>query len=160
MSTPLEKLDSFDKKILKILQEDGCISNLDLANKIGLSATPTFERVKKLEKMNLIKGYHAEVDSRSLGLGIETFMLVSLSNSKANATASFIRQVHEIDEIVECHRITGTSDYLFKIMVKDITAYEHLAMEKIRKIKEIGQIESLVILSTIKKSHTVPMEYK
>jgi Lrp/AsnC family transcriptional regulator, leucine-responsive regulatory protein len=156
----IDKLDTTDLRILKILQEDGCISNLDLSTQVGLSPTPTFERVKKMEKLHIIKGYHADVDSHLLGLGIETFMLVSLAQSKGGTVSSFIKQVNEIDEIVECYRVTGSFDYMFKIIVKDITAYETLAMEKIRKIKEIGQIQTLVILSTIKKSKVVPLPYK
>lgn len=160
MAALIDKLDNTDLKILKILQQDGCISNLDLSGRVGLSPTPTFERVKKLEKMNVIKGYHAEVDTNLLGLGIETFMLVSLAHSKGNSIANFVSQVNEIEEITECYRITGASDYLFKIQVKDIAAYEHLVMEKIRKIKEIGQVETLVILSTIKKSKVAPLPYR
>jgi len=160
MAGLIDKLDVTDLRILKILQEDGCISNLDLSNRIGLSPTPTFERVKKMEKLNIIKGYHAELDSSLLGMGIETFMLVSLSQTKGNSVETFLKQVSEIDEITECYRITGSYDYMFKIMVKDIAAYEFLAMEKIRKIKEIGSIQSMVILSTIKKSKIMPLPYK
>jgi Lrp/AsnC family transcriptional regulator, leucine-responsive regulatory protein len=160
MSGLIEKLDRTDLKILKTLQEDGCISNLDLSNKIGLSPTPTFERVKKMEKLKIIKGYHAEVDTQLLGLGIETFMLVSLAQWKGVSVDNFIKQIDQIDEIIECYRITGSYDYLLKIIVKDINAYEKLAMEKIRNIKEIGQIQSMVILSAIKKSKVMPLPYE
>ena len=159
MAGLIDKLDKTDLKILKTLQEDGCISNLDLSNKIGLSPTPTFERVKKMEKLKIIKGYHAELDTNLLGLGIETFMLVSLAQWKGVSVDNFVKQIDDIDEVVECYRITGSYDYLLKIIVKDIAAYEVLAMEKIRKIKEIGQIQSMVILSAIKKSKVVPLPY-
>src|SRR3712207_4835688 len=104
MAALIDKLDQTDLKILKILQEDGCISNLDLSNRIGLSPTPTFERVKKMEKLKVIKGYNAEVDTNLLGLGIETFMLVSLAQWKGVSVDNFIRQIEEIEEIVECYR--------------------------------------------------------
>jgi len=155
----IEKLDKTDLKILKHLQEDGRMSNLDLAQKVGLSATPTFERVKKLEKSKIIKSFHAELDAERLGLGIQTFMLVSLSQTKGDAVPNFIKQIQEIPEIVECYHVTGSSDYVVKIIVEDIAAYESLAMDKIRHISEISKTTTMVILSTIKKSKVLPLNY-
>ncbi len=155
----IEKLDKTDLKILKELQADGRMSNLDLANKVGLSATPTFERVKKLEKSKIIKSYHAEVDVESLGLGIQTFMLVSLDQPRGNVVPNFIKQILEIPEIIECYHVTGSSDYVLKIMVEDIASYEQLAMDKIRNISEISKATTMVILSTIKKSKIAPLNY-
>ena len=154
-----EKLDKTDFKILKELQIDGRISNLDLAQKVGLSATPTFERVKKLEKAKIIKSYHAELNVESLGLGIQTFMLVSLAQTRGNSVPNFIKQIDEIPEIIECYHVTGSSDYVLKIMVTDIAAYESLAMDKIRNISEIANVTTMVILSTIKKAKVVPLVY-
>jgi Lrp/AsnC family transcriptional regulator, leucine-responsive regulatory protein len=155
-----EKLDKTDLKILKHLQEDGCLSNLDLAAKVGLSPTPIFERVKKLEKAKIIKGYHAEVDAVALGLGLQTFMMISLSQTMGDAIPNFIRQINEIPEIVECHHVTGSSDYILKIIVEDIAAYESLAMGTIRNIKEISAMTTMVILSTIKDSKVAPVNYE
>lgn len=155
----IEKLDKTDLKILKELQIDGRISNLDLAQKVGLSATPTFERVKKLEKAKIIKSYHAELNVESLGLGIQTFMLVSLAQTRGNSVPNFIKQIDEIPEIIECYHVTGSSDYVLKIMVTDIAAYENLAMDKIRNISEIANVTTMVILSTIKKMKVVPLSY-
>lgn len=155
----IEKLDKTDLKILKELQIDGRISNLDLAQKVGLSATPTFERVKKLEKAKIIKSYHAELNVESLGLGIQTFMLVSLAQTRGNSVPNFIKQIEEIPEIIECYHVTGSSDYVLKIMVTDIAAYESLAMDKIRNISEIANVTTMVILSTIKKMKVVPLQY-
>lgn len=160
MAGIFDKIDEIDIKILKVLQEDSSVSNLELSGKVGLSPTPTFERVKKLEKAKVIRSYRADIDPALLGLGIQTFMLVSLSNSKGNAVKSFISQVNEIEEIIECYHITGSADYMFKILVKDIAAYEYLAMEKIRNIKEISHMKTMVILSTIKKSNQLPLTVK
>lgn len=156
----IKELDKTDLKILKYLQEDGRLSNLDLANKVGLSSTPTFERVKKLEKAKIIKSYHAEVDVVALGMGIQTFMMVSLSQTRGNTIPSFIKQINSIPEIIECHHVTGSSDYILKIMVEDIAAYEHLAMNTIRNIKEIFNVTTMVILSTIKNSKVAPFNYE
>lgn len=155
----IKELDKTDLKILKHLQEDGCLSNLDLANKVGLSATPTFERVKKLEKAKIIKSYHAEIDAVALGIGIQTFMMVSLSQTQGNSIQNFIKQINSIPEIVECHHVTGSCDYILKIMVEDIAAYEHLAMDRISNIREISNMTTMVITSTVKDSKVVPLNY-
>ena len=155
----IEKLDKTDFKILKELQENGRISNLDLAQKVGLSATPTFERVKKLEKAKIVKSYHAELDVERLGMGIQTFMLVQLAQTRGNAIPNFIKQINEIPEIIECYHVTGSSDFVLKIMVEDIASYENLAMDKIRNISEISNATTMVILSTVKKSKVIPLNY-
>ena len=147
-----EKLDATDFKILTILQQDAKISNLELSNKIGLSPAPTLERVKKLEKSGIIKGYHAILDQYKLGFGTETFMQVSLAHNKQNAIANFMEQVKKIEEIIECYQVTGSHDFILKILVKDVQAYEILVREKLSDIVEITHMQTMVILSTIKKS--------
>ena len=153
-------LDKTDLKILKILQEDGRITNLQLSTEIGLSPAPTLERVKKLEKSGIIKSFHATLDPSALGLGIQTLMLVTLSRHVDNAIKNFITAVNSIDEVVECYHLTGSSDYLLKIMVKDIAAYENLASNRIASIDGIGHLQSMVILSTIKSSKKLPLKYE
>ena len=153
-------LDKTDLKILKILQEDGRITNLQLSNEIGLSPAPTLERVKKLEKLGIIKSFHAHLDAPSMGLGIQTFMLVTLMRHVTNAITNFITEINKIDEIVECFHLTVSSDYLLKIMVKDIATYEKLAMDRIAGIEGIGHLQTMVILSTIKSSKVLPLEYE
>lgn len=151
----MAKLDVIDLKILKILQEDGRISNLDLSNKVGLSPAPTLERVKKLERAGVIKGYHAVLDNHKLGLGTETFMQISLAFNQQNAIDNFMQGIEKIDEVVECYQVTGASDFILRILVKDINAYEVLVREKLSKIKEITNMQTMVIMSTIKKSRSV-----
>lgn len=146
------KLDSIDLKILKILQDDGRISNLDLSQQIGLSPAPTLERVKKLEKAGIIKGYQAVLDLYRLGLGTETFMQISLAYNKQNAIDNFMEKISKIDEIIECYQITGASDFILRILVKDVSAYEQLVREKLSHVTEITNMQTMVILSTIKKA--------
>jgi len=155
---PLQ-LDTIDLQIIRILQENGKITNIQLSSLIGLSAAPTLERVKKLEKAGIIKNYHAQLNPEALGLQIQTFMQITLSRHKNNAINNFIEQIHAIENITECYHITGSSDYLLKIVVKDMAAYERLIMEKLSKIEEIAQMQTQVILSTIKKSNILPLNY-
>ncbi|MBI3502388.1 MAG: Lrp/AsnC family transcriptional regulator [Bacteroidetes bacterium] len=146
------KLDSIDLKILKTLQEDGRIANIDLSNKINLSPAPTLERVKKLERAGIIKGYRAELDTYQLGFGTETFMLVSLAFNQQNAIDNFTQGIGKISEVVECYQVTGASDFILRILVKDINAYEVLVREKLSLIKEITNMQTMVIMSIIKKT--------
>ena len=100
------------------------------------------------------------MDVVALGMGIQTFMLVSLTQTQGNAVPNFIKEINSIPEIIECHHVTGSSDYVLKIMVEDIAAYERLAMGTIRNIKEISNMTTMVILSTIKNSKVAPLNYE
>lgn len=151
--------DKTDFKILKLLQENGRITNLQLASSIGLSPAPTLERVRKLENAGFIKSYHAFVDEEKLGLGIKSFIQVSLDFHTHNAIPEFVEAVRLIDEVTECHHVTGQCDFMLKVYVKDIKAYEAVIMEKISKIPYVKTFQTMMIMSTSKKEPIVPMEY-
>ncbi len=153
------ELDKIDLQILKILQQNGRITNLQLSNEIGLSPAPTLERVRKLENSGYILSYHALVDEEKLGLGIKTFIQVSLDFHKNNTIQTFLEEVQEIKEITECHHVTGQCDFLLKVYVKDIKAYEQLIMQKISRITVVKTFQTMIIMSTNKKEPTVPLEY-
>lgn len=153
------ELDKTDLQILKILQQNGRITNLQLSNEIGLSPAPTLERVRKLENSGYILSYHALVDEEKLGLGIKTFIQVSLDFHQNNTIQTFLDQIQEIKEITECHHVTGQCDFLLKVYVKDIKAYEQLIMQKISRITVVKTFQTMIIMSTNKKEPTVPLEY-
>ncbi len=155
-----EKLDKIDLKILKILQENSKITNLDLSKKIGLSPAPTLERVKKLEQSGIVESYHAKVNPQSIGLNVKTFVLVSLAWQKDNALNNFLDKIKEIEEIVECYIITGEADFLMKIVCKDIPTYEQLLFKTLSQIEEIERLKTLMTLSTVKDSSLLPYRYE
>jgi len=155
----IDDLDKTDLKILQILQTDGRITNLQLSSNVGLSPAPTLERVKKLERAGIITSYHAELDAKSMGIGIQAFMMVSLAINKNNAINKFETKIAEISEIVDCYHLTGAADYLLKIMVTDINAYDILIREKLSMIEEITSMQSLIVLSQVKKSNCLPLSY-
>ncbi len=155
-----DKLDSTDLKILRKLQENGKITNLQLSEDIGLSPAPTLERVRKLESAKIITGYHAIVDESALGIGIKAFIQLSLGRQAGNFINDFKQRVDSIDEIVECYQVTGNCDFLLKIEVADIPAFENLISNKLSKIEEIGNMQTLVILSQPKNSRVVPTTYE
>lgn len=159
MSESIEKLDKTDLKILKVLQENGRITNLNLSQEIGLSPAPTLERVKKLENAGVIESYHAIVNHKKVGLDIQAFIMVSLTRQVSNSIQNFKKQIQEIPEIVECYQVTGNADYLLKVLVSDISSFEELISEKLSKMEEIGSMQTTVILSDTKMSRCLPISY-
>ena len=153
------ELDKTDLQILKILQENGRITNLQLSSDVGLSPAPTLERVRKLEQTGYIKSYHALVDEELVGLGIKSFIQVQLDFHTSNAIQTFLVEVQSIKEITECHHVTGQCDFLLKVYVKDIKAYEALIMEKISKISVLKTFQTMMIMTTNKKEPVVPLAY-
>ena len=154
------KFDSIDLKILRLLQENSKITNLELSRRIGLSPAPTLERVKKLEQSGVIKSYHAKVDSSKLGLSVSTFVLVSLAWQKDNALENFIEKIQTVNEVTEAYIITGDGDLLLRIVCKDIPAYEQLLFKKLSQIEEVERLKTLMTLSKIKKSKVLPFSYE
>ncbi len=148
----MKALDKTDRKILDILQSNAKITNAQLAQEIGLSPAPTLERVKKLENSGIIRSYHAKLDAQTVGLGVNTFVMVSLKGHNKDNIEKFIDSIDRIDEIVECHHVTGSSDFILKIISQDISTYQKLMMEKVSNIDVVDNMQSMVILSTFKDS--------
>ena len=151
------KLDKIDKKILDILQVDGRITNAQLSKDIGLSPAPTLERVKKLENAGIILSYHAKVDTEKINLGVSTYVMVSLKAHNKSNIEKFIEAIDGVDEIIECNHVTGSSDFILKVIPKDIPSYQKLMLERVSEIEVVDNMQSMVILSTFKDSKRMPI---
>ena len=151
------KFDNIYRKILEILQKSAKITNAQLSKEIGLSPAPTLERVKKLETMGVINSYHAKLDTAKIGLGVTTFVLVNLVGHNRENIEQFIKEIDKVDEVIECHHITGAGDFILKIISKDIPAYQKLMLEKVSDIKVVDNMQSMVVLSTFKDSKVMPI---
>ena len=151
------KLDKIDRKILDILQSNAKITNAQLSKDIGLSPAPTLERVKKLETSGIIKSYHAKLDTDKVGLGVHTFVQVSLKGHNKRNIDSFINEINSIPEVIECHHITGSGDFILKIISSDIQSYQKLMLEKVSEIEVVDGLQSMIILSTFKDSKVMPV---
>jgi Lrp/AsnC family transcriptional regulator, leucine-responsive regulatory protein len=151
------KLDKIDRKILEILQKNAKITNAQLSKEIGLSPAPTLERVKKLETSGVISSYHAKLDTTKVGLGISTFVQITLTGHDKGSIKNFIDAINSIDEIIECHHVTGSSDFILRVIAKDISSYQKLMLDKVNEIPEVDSLQSLVILSTFKDSKMLPL---
>ena len=154
------KLDIIDLKILRALQENSKITNIELSKVVGLSAAPTLGRVQKLEKLGIISSYHAKVNEGKLGLGFTALVQLSLIRQKSTASVVFMEQINKIDEIIECLQLTGNFDFQLRIVTKDIPSFEKILEEKLGQIEEIGQMQTSVVLATKKSSPIAPMDYK
>lgn len=150
-------LDEVDIHILSLLQADGRITNADLAKKVGLSPPSVLQRVRALEKAGLIRGYFAVLDAERLGLKITALAMISLSLHQEQPIERFRRAISDIPEVLECYHVSGEFDFLLKIVVRDIRAYEVLIREKLSKIKGLGQIKTSFVLATTKHSTQIPL---
>ncbi len=151
------KLDLIDHKLLEILQSNGKITNAQLSKEIGLSPAPTLERVKKLENLGIIESYHAQIDREKVGLGVMTFVQVTLSGHRKAITETFVQTIESVPEIIECHHVTGSCDFLLKVIAKDIASYQKLIMETINEIEVVASTQTMVILSTFKNTKVLPI---
>ena len=151
------KIDNIDKKILELLQKNAKITNSLLSKKIGLSPAPTLERVKKLERKGIISGYHAQLNLSKIGLGVSTFVLVSLKEHNKRNINIFLDKINTVKNVIECHHITGTGDFILKVVSENIASYQELMLDKVSEIESTDSLQSMVILSTFKDNKVMPL---
>jgi len=144
------KLDSTDRKILAILQNEGRTANSELARQVGLAAPTTLERVRKLEAAGVIRGYAALLDPAEVGIASHWLVELSLRTHTKQAVGEFMEAVHSVDEIRECHHVTGDADFLLKISTRDISAYEELVLHQLTALPHVANLNTMVVLSTLK----------
>jgi Lrp/AsnC family leucine-responsive transcriptional regulator len=146
----MDDLDQLDRKILQALQKNARITHKQLAAQLDLSITPVFERVKKLERRGFIKHYAAILDPAKVEHGLTVFLQIKLQVHDYKSIALLVDEVNRLDEIMECYHITGESDYLLKVLVKDMKAYEEFVVDKLTKIPGIANMTSCIVMSTTK----------
>ena len=151
------KIDNIDRKILRMLQENSKITNAYLSTQIGLSPAPTLERVRKLEKKGIISGYHAQLNLSKIGLGVSTFVLVSLKEHNKKNINIFLDKINKVKNVIECHHITGTGDFMLKVVSENIASYQKLMLDKVSEIEATDSLQSMVILSTFKDNKVMPL---
>ncbi len=150
-------IDEIDRKILKILQRDGGISNADLAEQIALSPSPCARRVKLLEESGLIRGKVTLLDPKAVGLPVNVFTQITLSRQRKNNLDRFEKSISEMPEIMECYLITGDFDYLIRAVVPDLDGC-HRFLDKLTGLDEISQVKSSLSLKQIQYKTELPLE--
>lgn len=151
------KLDRTDRLILKFLQEEGRISNVALAKKVNLSATPCNERVRRLEKHGFIRGYTALLEPGMVGAGLLVFVEIDLLRTSPDAFRDFRREAKKLPELLECHLVSGNFDYLLKARVSDMQEYRDLLGEKILALPGVSDSRSYVVMEEVKESTVLPV---
>jgi Lrp/AsnC family transcriptional regulator, leucine-responsive regulatory protein len=151
------KLDSIDRRILKELQADGRISFTDLAPKVGLTTSPCLERVRRLERAGVIKGYTATLDPRALDAGMLVFVELSLTYTTPEIFAEFKRAIARLPEILECHLVSGDFDYLIKMRVPDMNAYRALLGQLLVHLPGVRNSKTLVVMEEVKETTRIPI---
>lgn len=144
-------LDDIDKKILDILQQDCTVAIKDIAEKVGLSATPTYERIKFLEQEGIILKYTALIDHKKVGLDMLVYCNIVLKEQSKKVLMDFEKAVAKIPEITEVMSISGTYDYMLKIAVSDIATYNDFVMNVIANLPHVGQYHSSIVMNEVKK---------
>ena len=150
-------LDRAELEILRTLQADGRISNVDLAERIGLSESPCFRRVRGLEESGVIEGYRARVNPRSVGLQVTAFVLITLDKQDDKKQVAFLAQVEAEEHIVECHAMSGSHDYLLKVVARNMDHFSELSMQRILKFSGVRNIESNFSLLAVKEDGVLPV---
>ena len=145
-------IDNIDIKILSALKEDGRISNLDLAERVGLSPTPCSRRVRALEKAGVIKGYHAHIDMSATGSFINVLINVRLSHQAPEDIDKFMAAVHRLPEITECLLVTGNLDYVLKVRTKDVEALRDFVLKELKTIACVSETSTMLILDIAKST--------
>ncbi|MCP3891273.1 MAG: Lrp/AsnC family transcriptional regulator [Desulfobulbaceae bacterium] len=150
-------LDHIDKKILSILQNDGRITNSRLAQQIGLSPPAALERVRRLEASGVIEKYVALLDREKAGFNVQTIVMVCLSHHQIQSLQNVKERLTEMEEVLECHQLTGDVDFLLKVAVKDMNSYTDFVNSKLSGIPGIQNVKTSFILETLKNSTSLQL---
>ena len=150
-------MDSIDRRILSELQDNADLSMQELGDRIGLSHTPCWRRVKRLEERGIVKRRVALLDAEQLDLAVNVFVNVSLRRHQENALNRFETAVQDVPEIVECYSVSGETDFLLRVVVADVTAYERLVKATLVHLPEVGNLTSTFALRQVKYTTALPL---
>lgn len=148
----MAKFDATDVAILDLIQRDSRMTIKEIAGKLNLSTTPIFERLKRLEKQGVIKKYVAILDSKKLGKKLTAFIHISILDHSAKGLDDFVAEIMTQPEVIECHNVTGDSDFFLKIVVEDIEKYNEYLRNKLSKVPNIRRLKSSFSLSVKKET--------
>ncbi len=149
-------MDSKDRQIIRALQAQGRMTNQDLAEQVNLSPSPCLRRLRILEETGAIRGYSAEVDAKAYGLPITVFVRVRLERHNEEDVKRFESSVLASDEVLECHVLTGASDYQLTVVVADLDTYEDFVRNRIHRIGGIASVDTSFVYGTVKKTSVFP----
>jgi DNA-binding Lrp family transcriptional regulator len=151
-------LDLIDRRLLAELQEEGRVTNVELAQRVGLTAPPCLRRVRALEEEGVIKGYHAELDASKLGFAITVFALVSLKSQAEESLRQFEDHMRTLPEVRECHMLNGEIDFILKIVSRDLQSFQEFLTSKLTPAPNVASVKTSLTIRTAKQLPGVPLE--
>jgi DNA-binding Lrp family transcriptional regulator len=152
------KLDKIDRKILRDLQTNGRITNVELAKNVGISAPPCLRRVRALEEAGYIKSYHARINPSALGYSVTVFAMVKLTSHAEAELAKFEKQVREWPMVRECHMLAGEVDFILRVVARDWDSYQSFLTNDLTKLANVTSVKSSLAIRSAKEDPGVPIE--
>jgi Lrp/AsnC family transcriptional regulator, leucine-responsive regulatory protein len=152
-------LDAIDRRILAELQADGRLTNVELADRVGLSPSPCIRRLRRLERDGVIEGYRATLDRAKLGLGLTIYVGVKVERHHDAEAVAFEHAVRALKEVISCHLVSGEADFLLQIAVPDLAAYERLLLGALLKLPGVKDIRSSFAIRTVKSAAPLPLDH-
>lgn len=156
-NVPVDELDATDRALLRLVQEDGRVSNARLAEALNLSETPCWRRLKRLEAEGWIAGWQANLDRAKLGLGVLAIVHLTFAVHTSEAPEAFEAAIQDIPEILSCHNVTGEADYVLTIVAADLEAYGRFVAEVLRRLPGVTAVRSSLSLREVKSSTRLPV---
>lgn len=158
MSRPSHRIDNIDRVILKNLQEEGRLTNVELASRAGLTAPPCLRRVRALEQSGVIRGYHADLDAEALGYGITVFALVSLKSQAEADLKAFEAHVSRLEPVRECHMLNGEIDFILKIVARDLQGFQQFLTSELTSAPNVEHVKTSLTIRSSKRLAGVPVD--
>jgi len=155
---PDARLDPIDRKILSELQADGRMTNVELAKRVGISAPPCLRRVRTLEEQGLIRGYHAEVNSRELGFEVQVFVMVGLESQAQVELSAFEERCRDWSLVRECHMLNGEVDFIVKCVAPDLSSFQIFLTDELLTTPNVASVKTSLVIRTAKDEPGVPFE--
>jgi len=156
---PKSSLDAIDSRIVAELQADGRLSNVELADKVGLSASPCLRRVKRLEREGYIEGYRAALRRDRVGLSFSVFVGVKIDGHANERALTFEKAVVEMPEVIACHLVSGEADYFLEVVVPDLANYQRFLVDKLLNLPIVREVRSNIAIQTLKAGAPLPLAH-
>ncbi len=154
----MTNMDTIDRRLLAELQDEGRMTNVELAQRVGLTAPPCLRRVRALEDAGVIKGYHAELDCSKLGFAITVFALVSLKSQAEESLRQFEEHMRTLPEVRECHMLNGEIDFILKIVSRDLQSFQEFLTSKLTPAPNVASVKTSLTIRTAKQLPGVPLD--
>ncbi len=159
VTIPKPDLDTIDRRIVAELQSDGRLSNVELADKVGLSPSPCLRRVKRLERDGYIEGYRAALRRDRVGLGFSVFIGVKINGHSNEGAMAFEKAVVAMPEVIACHLVSGESDYLLEVVVPDLGDYQRFLVGELLNLPIVREVRSNIAIQTLKAGAPLPLDH-